>query len=380
MSGFDQSLTLVPGGTQTITIPSSVLTVGESATVTIISADTTGDDFSPFIEVLNPDDSVLSNGVATLDSDVDPNTFTHTITIPEVEEGTYEVVISDSRDGDNPDPATRFTIEVNSEIGTANNQAGNITPEIGDDRSFDGWVGATDPDDFYQVPLTATGTIEASLSSGNADADIELLAADGETVLATGGDDDSISFDVMDDDATFFIRVFRAVVELPGDAPDDGNGSTTYTLDLTVPEAPPEIPVTITIPTTTSDSPNEATGLSDIIGGGFFNFTDGDDSVSLSDFPESAGLSIRALSGNDMIIATEGNDFDINGNQGNDTINGGAGNDAVLRGGKGSDSINGGAGNDILNGNNDNDTVVGGNGDDTLRGGMDNDVLLGGAR
>jgi Ca2+-binding RTX toxin-like protein len=199
------------------------------------------------------------------------------------------------------------------------------------------------------------------------------------TVLATGGDDDSITFDVIDADSTFFIRVFRSATELPGDADDEGNGSTTYTLNLTVPETPQEVPVTITIPTTTSNSPNDPTGLDNIVGGGFFNFTDGDDNVMLADVPESAGISIRALSGNDMIIATEGNDFDINGNQGRDTINGGAGNDAVMRGGKGSDSIDGGAGNDILNGNNDNDTVEGGNGDDTIRGGMDNDVLLGGA-
>jgi Ca2+-binding RTX toxin-like protein len=379
MSGFDQSLTLVPGASQTITIPSSILTVGESATITIISADTTGDEFSPFIEVLNPDDSVLGNGVATLNSAIEPNTFNRTITIPNVEEGSYEVIISDSREGDNPDPATRFTLEVNSEIGTANNQAGNSTPEIGSDRSFSGWVGASDPNDFYEIPLTATGTIEASLSSVSADADIELIAADGETVVATGGEDDSITFDVTEADSTFFIRVFRSAEVLPGEADDGGNGSTTYTLDLTIPETPEDIPVTISIPTSTSNSPNESTGLSDIIGGGFFNFTDGNDDVMLSDFPDSAGLSIRALSGNDLIIGTDGSDFDINGNQGNDTINGGAGNDAVLRGGKGSDSLNGGTGNDILNGNNDNDTVVGGNGDDTIRGGMDNDVLLGGS-
>ncbi|AFY69044.1 peptidase domain protein [Thalassoporum mexicanum PCC 7367] len=380
MSGFDQSLTLVPGASQTIIIPSSILTVGQSASVTVLSADITGEDFSPFIEVLNPDGSVLTNGVATLDSDVQPNTFTRTINIPSVVDGgSYQVVISDSRDGDNPNPATRFTVEVDSELGTFNNQANENTPEIGSDRSFAGWVGATDPDDFYQIPLTATGTIEASLSSVSADADIELLADDGTTVLATGGEDDSITFDVMDADSTFFIRVFRAAEELPGDASDEGNGSTTYTLDLTIPESPQETPVTITPPTTTTESPNEPTGLDNIVGGGFFNFTDGDDNVNLADVPESAGISIRALSGNDLIIGTDGNEFDINGNQGNDTIEAGDGNDAVMRGGKGSDSIDGGSGNDILNGNNDNDTVVGGNGDDTIRGGMDNDILLGGS-
>jgi hypothetical protein len=180
MSGFDQSLTLVPGASQTITIPSSVLTVGESARVSIVSADSTGAEFSPFIEVRNPDDTVLSNGIATLDSDVDPNTFTETITIPNVVEGSYQVIIRDSRDGDNPNPATRFTLEVNSEVGTFNDQANANTPEIGSDRSFSGWVGATDPDDFYQIPLTATGTIEASLASVSADADIQLFAADGD--------------------------------------------------------------------------------------------------------------------------------------------------------------------------------------------------------
>jgi len=109
--------------------------------------------------------------------------------------------------------------------------------------------------------------------------------------------------------------------------------------------------------------------------GTFFNLSDTNDNVSLSNF-QTGGLLVRGLSGNDFITGTSQID-DINGNQGLDSLFGAAGND-ILRGGAGSDSLDGGADNDVLFGNLDNDTLIGGPGNDTLRGGQSDDVLIGG--
>jgi Ca2+-binding RTX toxin-like protein len=90
-----------------------------------------------------------------------------------------------------------------------------------------------------------------------------------------------------------------------------------------------------------------------------------------------AKTGISALSGNDLLTATENDDL-INGNQGADTLAGVGGND-ILLGGKGSDFLDGGFGKDFLSGNNDNDTLIGGDGNDVLQGGKGDDILNGGA-
>ncbi|MEG4914588.1 ELWxxDGT repeat protein [Microcoleus sp. B7-D4] len=101
--------------------------------------------------------------------------------------------------------------------------------------------------------------------------------------------------------------------------------------------------------------------------------TDGDD----NNIPESAfGKPIFALSGNDNLTGSDGNDT-IFGNKGADTIDGGNGNDQLF-GGKHSDQLSGGNGDNVLSGNNENDTLTGGEGNDTIYGGKENDVLLGG--
>jgi Ca2+-binding RTX toxin-like protein len=113
---------------------------------------------------------------------------------------------------------------------------------------------------------------------------------------------------------------------------------------------------------------------------------------------------LQGTSGNDLIIALEGNDV-INSGGGDDCIVGGAGtnvlntgngddiviggsnidsvqagngNDTVFAGG-GNDTVNGENGNDTLSGEDGRDTIVGGNGNDMIDGGADRDVATGNA-
>ncbi len=164
----------------------------------------------------------------------------------------------------------------------------------------------------------------------------------------------------------------------------------TPTVTPTPTPIPTETPTPTATPTPTptpaplvsifSPKPNatdggEPTGLpQNLSGPGFYILTDNADTAIP---PEGIGKGIVALSGNDSLTGTNGEDI-ISGNQGADTLNGLGGND-ILLGGKGSDSIDGGAGNDFLSGNNDNDTLIGGDGNDVIRGGKGNDILNGGA-
>jgi len=117
----------------------------------------------------------------------------------------------------------------------------------------------------------------------------------------------------------------------------------------------------------------------------FYDLTNFNDNVALSNSSSlsAAGLrsyngfdSVRGLDGDDSIGGTDTFADNINGNQGKDTIFGFSLND-ILRGGRGNDYVNGGLGNDIVNGNNDNDLIDGDFGDDTVRGGRDRDTLYG---
>jgi len=158
----------------------------------------------------------------------------------------------------------------------------------------------------------------------------------------------------------------------------------------TITPTPTPTPTTITpTPTPTTPAPlvsifspkpnatdgGKPTGLpQNLSGPGFYILTDNADTAIP---PDAIGKGILALSGNDSLTGSNGDDT-ISGNQGADTLNGLGGND-ILLGGKGSDSIDGGAGNDFLSGNNDSDSLIGGDGNDVIRGGKGNDTLNGGA-
>ena len=85
---------------------------------------------------------------------------------------------------------------------------------------------------------------------------------------------------------------------------------------------------------------------------------------------------IFAGDGNDTVLAGNGNDT-IDGWNGFDTIDGGFGNDTAS-GGAGDDVITGGPGTDTVSGNTGNDQVTGGGGSDSLSGNVGNDVINGG--
>ena len=119
----------------------------------------------------------------------------------------------------------------------------------------------------------------------------------------------------------------------------------------------------------TGEAPNQAIGE-------FYNLSDSDDNIAISQVAQAIGLHVRGLSGKDVIQGSEGADI-VNGNQGNDIFKGNIGND-VLRGGQGADEVDGESGDDVVNGNQDNDNVFGGDGNDLLRGGKGDDNLFGG--
>ncbi|MEG4968626.1 Ig-like domain-containing protein, partial [Microcoleus sp. B5-C4] len=152
----------------------------------------------------------------------------------------------------------------------------------------------------------------------------------------------------------------------------------------TAPTAPPSVTVVpLVTPTATVEINTPSISLIDR--GEPTNFPQNqvvDDRYLLADdddrsIPQSAfGQPIFALSGNDNLTGSDGNDT-IHGNKGADTIDGGNGNDQLF-GGKHSDQLSGGNGDNVLSGNNENDTLTGGEGNDTINGGKENDVLLGG--
>lgn len=147
-------------------------------------------------------------------------------------------------------------------------------------------------------------------------------------------------------------------------------------------------------------------GIRELYGTPVFG-TSGADNIDLSD--QAFGITANLGSGNDVLSATQGDDWIIGGS-GGDTIRGNGGDDLivdtsgtntlegggdndVLIGGMGQIDADGGAGNDIIIGGIRNDTLDGGTGNDILRGdpggsfvfgndiltaGTGNDILEGG--
>ncbi len=127
-------------------------------------------------------------------------------------------------------------------------------------------------------------------------------------------------------------------------------------------------------------------------------------SMTATQFPVLAGITLDGGNGNDQLIGSnsfgesllggDGNDT-VTGNDGNDTLSGGHGNDSItagngndtVLGGDGRDNVDGGAGNDSLNAGDGDDIVTAGDGDDTvdashgadnINGGNGNDSMIGG--
>ena len=85
----------------------------------------------------------------------------------------------------------------------------------------------------------------------------------------------------------------------------------------------------------------------------------------------------KGSAGNDVLIGTNGNDFQYGGD-GDDTLFGLGGDDFQI-GGKGNDLVSGNNDNDIVFGGDDDDVVLGGLGNDFVSGDRGNDLVYGGA-
>ena len=125
-------------------------------------------------------------------------------------------------------------------------------------------------------------------------------------------------------------------------------------------------------------------GGANIIGGGDFDFIEGDDQDNYLKGTTNTEM-IFGYGGNDTLIGVGGFDV-LYGDEGNDTLEagddddylyGGEGND-ILRGGGGDDSLTDETGDNLLEGNDGDDSLVSGSGNDTLKGGNGNDILQGG--
>jgi Ca2+-binding RTX toxin-like protein len=158
-------------------------------------------------------------------------------------------------------------------------------------------------------------------------------------------------------------------------APAGGGAVAIFSLPTILPSSPETIK--LGRPTANATDPGAPTGEApNQVMGEFYNLSDSDDNIAISQITEAIGLHVRGLSGKDVIQGSEGGDI-VNGNQGNDIVKGRAGNDA-LRGGQGADDVDGESDDDVLNGNQDNDNLFGGDGNDLLRGGKGDDNLFGG--
>ncbi|KAF0163260.1 MAG: subtilisin [Rhodocyclaceae bacterium] len=115
-----------------------------------------------------------------------------------------------------------------------------VGPLTSTERVFSDFFGTGDPD-FYKFSTTVSSNFRLSLAGLTADADVELLAANGTTVLDdsvnSGTSADSIAYDNLPA-GTYYVRVFQGTPDsngsysltlsaAPGGASDNSTGSAT---------------------------------------------------------------------------------------------------------------------------------------------------------
>ncbi len=290
------------------------------------------------------------------------------------------------RSSSNPVPATattgKFLFEVSAETPNDSFATADGKGIISSSVTFNGFVGRSDLEDWYQFVTPGTASSFTFKLSGLEDnADIEIFQADGTTRLDDGSDEagtaDEIEQLPLQASTTYFVRVKN----LPnGSNVGFGQGtSTQYQLEITPGSGSPgSDTVSITSPSADDTSPGDPVpnitenAVNEFNGQRLFLFSNGNDVVTVP----VGETEILGLSGNDNITGRDTSE-QIIGNRGADTVLGEGGVDSLF-GGEGSDSLDGGDGNDRLFGNPKNDTVAGGNGDDVLFGGRENDRLFGG--
>ncbi len=184
-------------------------------------------------------------------------------------------------------------------------------------------------EDLVTVNLKQGEVLKASHNLGAGQVTLAYSINGGAFVLINSGD--------LIPAATGANDVYRIRVVNVADTPGGDTGSETYTLSLS-------IDYTATSPIT--PDVNASYTVNDNHGGS--------DSAAVNIHYQD-GLTLTGTSGNDVLVAGEGDN----------TLNGGAGND-VLTAGSGNNTLNGGDGNDLLFSGIGNDTLIGGSGNDTV--------------
>lgn len=302
-----------------------------------------------------------------------------------------------------------FLLEVSSERPNDFSFAPETRGILTGHQDITGFVGRSDPNDWYQFVLGSNSEVHLTLSGLQDNAEIELYQQNTmgvPTLLRSGTTAGTANESIVQPLAagTYLAHVFPNATS--ANLVDSGQASTPYTLAI---EPVTRLAVTITSPTLT---PGSCTTPSDP--GAFIRFHKGEPAITPGGVPVISNYNIYALSqgndsfylgnvpdpivanpisdpiqqanacwvvclgGDDAISGTFAIDPPINANSGADLLNLGDGADLAL-GGRDSDRLYGEGGNDILAGNEHNDLLDGGDGDDTLLGGQGDDILMGGS-
>ncbi|MBE9145602.1 Calx-beta domain-containing protein, partial [Planktothrix mougeotii] len=105
-------------------------------------------------------------------------------------------------------------------------------------RSFSGWVGSTDTNDYYRFYVGSSNNLSLNLNGLSADADVQLLNSSGGVITSSAyGGSTAESITQSLNPGTYYVRVYRF------------SGDTNYNLSLSVPTT---TPTNVTI--TASDS------------------------------------------------------------------------------------------------------------------------------
>ncbi len=311
-------------------------------------------------------------------------TVTYTITDPDGETDTAEVVITVKGTNDAP-VAVR-----NDYTADFDEAAGDVDGNVLTDNTGDGVDSDPEGDDLTVVGVGAPNSGVGVAVAGSAGGLFTILA-DGTVDFDANGEFDDLG---LNDTRTTTVEYTIA----------DENGATstavaTFTVgginDGTVQGTSGDDVINPDIPYVDADGDvvdnNDAildgdTGNDDLILG-----FEGNDSIDAGDgndrvFGGADNDTIDGGVGNDGLVGGDGNDV-IEGGDGDDMLFGNDGNDELfggegmdkLEGGKGDDLLEGGDGNDDLWAGAGNDRIVGGDGDDVANGGSGNDVILGNA-
>lgn len=423
--GFDDAGTYGPisvsasdgnGGSHTITFEITVtevnrdplippiddfaVAVGETATVTVVSADPDGDPVT-----LNP---VGLPPFATFNA----ATAAITITPGSADVGSYPVTVN-ATDGRGGSASGSFLITVPSPV------------EL---RIFDTQALEGSPLVFrvsLSAPLPTALLVDYSTANGTAVSPADFSGGNGTVSIPAGALTQTFSIATVNDRLLEPVETFTLVIAAVGVTVVDASG---------VGRILPDLDICTIVGTDGEDTLIGDAGANVICGGAGNDVLDGMGGNDIL-FGEAGNDVLRGGRGNDLFIGGvgvdrasfalapaavnvrldlgmaqgEGNDLlvsiedvfgsefadtirggggvnHLSGNGGNDTMYGlggademigGAGNDRMF-GGDGNDTMLGSTGNDLLEGENGNDTLSGNEGNDTLNGGFGNDSLSGG--